>query len=202
MNLSTPFPANKNVTENTYPLRLNISFELSPAVEEKVVSANHKLVNLGYKEINFQPDGGAIPHVTLLMGDVASRADFERLQQILVAFAKREKSIHYVVQRPYLKLPSKSFIFVDVEPAETFRLLRHRLFEQVNQLLAFEYHGGPDNVSHITLGYARPSLASVGKISQEFESDLNGIASALALSRVGNRGACIEKFAVFRFAEG
>ena len=174
-----------------FPLRVNISLRLNPELEDMVRSLNRQIVERGYDGISFVDGSPHIPHVTLLMGEVTDAVDFGQLVSLCNDFAHLQKPFRYRVSKPYLMRPSQHFIFVDTLPQETFRVLRRSLHETAGEELECEHHGGPDNPSHITIGYAKPIYPDLDHLCESFQRT-TGVAEEIQICRAGNYGTCIE----------
>jgi 2'-5' RNA ligase len=171
-----------------FPLRVNISFMLSREVTEEICRLNSIIVRDGFREIDFSKSSAPIPHITLLMGEVDEEEDLKGLIQALRGFSLHEP-IKYKISQPYLRRPSRNFIFVDTVPQKAFRLLRRKLHEALSEFIDCELHGGPDNVSHITLGYAHRAYPGIDKLIKSAQS-AGGLADTFQVAETGRRGTC------------
>jgi hypothetical protein len=172
-----------------FPLRTNISFMLSPDILDEVCRLNSIIVNDGFREIDFSRPSPPIPHITLLMGEVDHRDDLQQLIKALETFSLDLPPIKYKISPPYLRRPSRNFIFVDTVPQKAFRLVRRKLHEALSPFIDCELHGGPDNVSHITLGYAHRSYPGLDKLLKTAQPT-SGVANTFQVAETGKRGTC------------
>lgn len=172
-----------------FPLRTNISCVLSPAILEHVRLLNTIIVTNGFQEIDFSGSPAPIPHMTLLMGEVDDLSGLEAMMAALRRFAVDLAPIKYEITKPYLRVPSRNFIFVDAVPQKAFRGLRFSLHELLSEYIDCELYGGPENVSHITLGYAHGAYPGVDKLVQATQSVI-GVADTLQVAETGKRGTC------------
>ncbi len=172
-----------------FPLRTNISFMLSHDVKEEVRTLNSIIVKDGFTDIDFSAVSAPIPHITLLMGEVDHAQDLEALVEALRGFRGHHAAIRYELGKPYLRGPSRNFIFVDTIPQAAFRLLRLELHQLLSDFIDCDLHGGPKNVSHITLGYAHGVYRGIQKLIQVAKTVM-GIAETFQIAETGKRGTC------------
>lgn len=156
---------------------------------EEVRKLNSIIVHDGFGEINFSRAAAPIPHITLLMGDVDNANDLAALIETLQDFARNHTGICYEIGRPYLRRPSRNFIFVDTIPQKAFRLLRLELHQSLSRFIDCELHGGPKNISHITLGYAHGVYPGIHKLVRAANS-VKGTADTFQVAETGKRGTC------------
>jgi len=162
---------------------------LSDEVLKEVRRLNSIIVGDGFREIDFSDHSEPIPHITLLMGEIDNEEDLNGLIQTLERFSLHQPPIKYKISQPYLRPPSRNFIFVDTVPQKAFRLLRRKLHEALSDYIDCELHGGPDNVSHITLGYAHRAYPGIGKLIKNAVS-AGGVANTFQVAETGKRGTC------------
>lgn len=177
--------------EISYPARININFALPAEIEEYVVSLNRLLMNVGFNEIRFSGEDAHIPHITLLMGDVATHSHYEALVDACRGFAVGRDEVPYNLTKPYWKQPSRRFVFIDTVPLERFRTFRKQLDEFVRGLIECEQYGGPENPSHITVGYSDIRKFDLSSIAAPHKNQA-GVGSVIRICRAGSRGTCIE----------
>lgn len=173
----------------SFPLRTNISFMLSDGVRKEVRKLNSIIVKDGFAEIDFSAVSAPLPHITLLMGEVDHLQDLKTLIQALTSFSQHQAPIDYRIGKPYLRDPSRNFIFVDTVPQEQFRLLRLELDQILSRFIDCDMHGGPKNVSHITLGYAHGVYPGIQKLVQ-VARPVVGVAETFQVAETGIRGTC------------
>jgi hypothetical protein len=164
---------------------------LSPELKSSITALNQIVVESGFCEISFNGGSPHIPHVTLIMGEVGDEADFASLVTVCEAFTSHMKQFSYKTSAPYLKRPSQHFIFTDTLPQEHFRSLRRSLYEEAGQFIECDHHGGPDNPSHITIGYAKPIYPFLSKLVSVYKRP-SGCAEMLQICAAGSRGTCVE----------
>lgn len=82
-----------------------------------------------------------------------------------------------------------SYVFVDVSPQPIFRQLRLALYTQVAHWIDCEVYGGPENVSHITVGYAHNGYSEIDALRDGW-TPVSGIANELQIAEAGPRGTC------------
>ena len=172
-----------------FPTRININMALGAEVLAYVRSLNSMIVRDGYRDIDFSIEPGPQPHITLLMGEVDTGEDLDCLVQLTQSFAHSRSGLRYTLGKPYLRQPSQRFIFVDVLPQEPFRTLRTALYELASEFIECEHHGGPGNVSHITLGYAHEVYPNLRALIDNSER-VAGVAETLQVSEAADRGTC------------
>jgi len=183
-----------------FPLRVNISFMLCETIHAHVLSLNRLVVDAGYNEICFSGPDAVMPHITLLMGEVDTEDEYDLLAEELRVLAETMYPIQYRIGRPYLRQPSQHFIFVDVHPERKFRDYRVEMHADLGRYIECDHHGGPHNVSHITIGYCPivyPGLQELVRKSNR----LPGIADTIQLSVAGKRGTCVKKLHEFRLRD-
>lgn len=174
-----------------FPQRLNINLALSEALKHEIVDLNRIVVEDGFSEISFQAQSSQIPHITLLMGDVDSEADFEDIVAACQKFATALSVFSFEVSSPYLKQPSQNYIFSDVLPQDLFLTIRQSLHNGVAQFIKCDDHGNPDTPSHITIAYAQPFYPYPSKLVSMQKPTL-GCAEMVQICRTGPRGTCVE----------
>jgi len=170
-----------------YPLKININFKLNAEIETTVKAMNKVLVNSSYNEIDFSQSH--LPHITLLMGLVHTADRLDNIAERIELFAKDEKVIRYQLSSPYWKKPSRKFCFIDTNPQSEFLHFRTKLFETIEDLIKCEFHGGPNNPSHITVGYAEPDFMNLDELNALMQ-DSTSTASQIRICVAGNRGTC------------
>lgn len=188
MDLTEPFrlPDKLNLV---FPLRTNVSFMLSNDVSEEVRRLNSIIVSDGFSEIDFSEVSPPIPHITLLMGEVDNARDLEALVEALGGFSRHQAAIRYEIAKPYLRRPSRNFVFVDTIPQKAFRLLRRKLHQSLSEFIDCDLHGGPENISHITLGYAHGVYPGISKLLKAARPT-KGVADTFQIAETGKRGTC------------
>lgn len=76
------------------------------------------------------------------MGAVSSERDLNVLKQRLHTLCSTHVPLDYAVTAPYWKEPLLTYIFLDVEPAESFRNFRVEMHDVLGNLIAYDDHGG------------------------------------------------------------
>lgn len=174
-----------------FPKCLNICLELNESLRRSITEINDVIVADGFSEISFAPPSDHIPHVTLLMGEVEGEGDFINLTRAVTDFAACQSPFDYSLSKPYLKRPSQHFIFVDTLPQDHFKAFRRSLHDSSGEYMECEHHGGPDNPSHITVGYAKPIYSRLGRLASRFRRT-KGRAENIQICEAGRRGTCIK----------
>ncbi len=186
-----------NMKNLTFPARINVNFELAADVDAYVRQLNGELLTAGFDEISFSNESKHLPHLTLLMGDVQSRSLLETMISKCESIFATSKRITYTLSPPFWKKPSQKFLFIDTLPTEVFRGFRIQLFGQIKDQISCEYHGGPENPSHITVGYGeskRVNLALLARIPAPAQARTG----AMRICVAGERGTCSEAIASFQ----
>lgn len=181
-----------------FPARININFALSSEVERLVVAMNSAFLKNEFHEIDFSDRSDHLPHITLLMGRVSSQSAFERVIEKCRIFSATNEPIAYKIGRPYWKKPSLRYLFLDVDPLDVFRQLRLNLYSQISHEIACEFHGGPKNPSHITVGYGDACRVPLEQLENMY-CELHAQAITLRICEAGNRGTCRDVLASFDF---
>lgn len=179
-----------------FPTRLDISLRLDGSLLEAVRRVNESIVAAGFDEVCLSPDGGAIPHVTLLMGEVGTPEDFERLSDAVERFSRANEAFEISLGSPYLREPLRRYVFMDVLPVERFRAMRFALHDVLAGLIECEPRGGPDNASHVTVGYAESRQRDLDVVLAAGAVG-TGRASAVQLCAVGARGTNVPRYREF-----
>jgi len=179
-----------------FPSRVNISYLLQGKPLEYAREANAEIFVRG-GEFEFSPRGQAIPHVTMLMGEVKSLQDLEELFDVVAKASFEFENIDFELSAPYFRDARRKFVFVDTNPQESFLKQRRLLQEWVGPLLKIDHYGNAENVSHITLGYN--DLGNDATLLAHISSSapIAGKASQLQVARTGARGTCIETLRTF-----
>lgn len=182
-----------------YPVRININSSLSPTVDHLVRTLNQCFLRAGCDDIDFSPSSSHIPHLTLLMGTVHDSRSLAEIGAHCEAFALHTRKIEFSLSKPFWKKPSLKFMFLDAEPYEPLKELRTQLLDELSGLIECEFHGGPENPSHITVGYGserQVKLSQVRRLYSETVTELVDLRIALA----GERGTCHSILESFPFA--
>jgi hypothetical protein len=182
--------------ELSFPLRININAPLPASLTTMVQQMNEVFLRSDFDEIDFSSGSLHLPHVTLLMGEVASASHFKQLLEKCESFAGRHPAIPYSVGEPFWQKPALKFMFIDTNPLSLFREFRIALHNEVLDLIRCEYYGGPDNPSHITVGYGDSRRLPLVKVKDAYRS-ISGIANAIRISEAGERGTCHNALANF-----
>jgi hypothetical protein len=172
-----------------FPARININFALSIDVEGYVRDLNDALLDKGLNEIDFSEDSDHLPHLTLLMGEVNSQMDLDELIAHCKDFQAKNASLDYELSAPFWKKPSQKFLFIDTLPTEAFRTFRVSLFEGLSGLLHCEFHGGPDNPSHITIGYGDSRKINLTQLTR-MPAPRKLKTQSMRVCIAGERGTC------------
>lgn len=178
----------------TFPLRVNINFALPEEVDVYVKRINDVVCQNGYNEISFRAGSDQLPHITLLMGEVAAGSSLTKLVEGCNEYSRTLMPLTFELSAPYWKAPSLKFLFLDTLPTENFRQLRLELYNSVSNVLTCEFHGGPENPSHITAGYGdskRIALDHLIRIPRPQSSQTGSLRICLA----GARGSCSDVLA-------
>jgi hypothetical protein len=179
-----------------FPTRLDISLRLDGSLLEAVTRVNESIVAIGFDEVRFSPGGGAMPHVTLLMGEVATLEDFEKLSEAVECFSRATETFAISLGSPYLRESEGRWAFMDALPRERIRAIRFALHGVLAGLIELEPHGGPDNVSHVTVGYAE-SLQGDVEAALAGAAVGRGHASVVQLCAVGAHGTNVLRYREF-----
>lgn len=180
-----------------FPARLDVSLRLDGSLLEAVTRVNESLLAIGFDEVRFSPDGGAVPHVTLLMGEVATLEDYEKLSEAVERFSRATETFEISLGPPYLCEPERQWVFMDALPAERFRAIRFALHDVLAGLIELEPHGGPDNVSHVTVGYAESLQGDIEAALAGAVVGRGGHASVVQLCAVGAHGTNVLRYREF-----
>ncbi|GAB3787334.1 hypothetical protein GCM10027601_25950 [Nocardioides ungokensis] len=181
-----------------FPARVNVHSVIDGTLLTAVNEANGIIYSKWDGEILFEANGGrAIPHVTMLMGEVESAQAYDGIVQELARAASVALPATYGVGLPYLVSRNSGFIFVDVLPSDLWQERRLEIAGALGKWMKFDRHGGPRNVSHITLGYARTRPAGVSILAPAF-AKASGADQVWQTSLVGDRGTAIKALDTFR----
>lgn len=183
---SFPTVAIKNLT---FPLRVNVGFSLEGKVDLYARTLNANLVAYGHTDINFS-SGYAIPHVTLLMGKVKNQEDLRNLIAEVAKLINQHEPLGFNVSAPYFSGTEEGYVFLDVVPQMPFRDLKLSLYAQVSNLLECELHGGPTNISHITVGHVKATGFDMQELGAISKHAARGLARTIIITEVGVRGTC------------
>jgi hypothetical protein len=182
-----------------FPARININCPIPSDVDAVVRSINSRLLDDGFTDVDFSDDSPHLPHVTLLMGEVPSRSALEALLERCQHFAQSQSQFAYSLGPPYWKKPSLKFLFLDTLPLERFRRFRVDLLSELGGLIHCEFHGGPENPSHITAGYGDSRRLPSERLMPMYRR-VDGIATHIRICEAGERGTCHSPIAEFALA--
>lgn len=175
-----------------YPVKININFMIEGEVAAHILELNQKIVRNGHSDIDFSNQAGHMPHITLIMGDVSAKHEFENLVKLCSEFFKRKTEIPYRISQPYLKEPSQQYVFVDILPQAQFREFRLDLFDYVGKFIECDEHGSPTNPTHITVGYYKSNYRRI-RLSYA-NMQLEGVANCIGICEVGTYGTCVRTY--------
>ena len=181
----------------SFPARINVNAPLPPSVAASVQKMNAVFLQAGFDEIDFSAGSPHLPHVTLLMGEVESASHFKELLARCERFASRNSSIAYSVGEPFWQKPALKFMFVDTNPLEKFKDFRVALYGEVQDIIRCEFYGGPENPSHITVGYGDSRRFPIAKVKDVYSSS-SGVFDVIRICEAGERGTCHSSLAEFR----
>lgn len=177
-----------------FPARLDVSLRLDGSLAEAVARVNESIVAVGLDEIRFSPNQGAIPHVTLLMGEVATLEDFESLADAVRRFAQTTETFEIGVGSPYLVELERRWVFMDALPAVRFRALRFALHDVSAGLIELEPYGPGQRLARHR-GMRRATRGSYRRGAHW--AGVSGRASALQLCAVGVHGTNVLRYREF-----
>ncbi len=174
-----------------FPARINVSIQLDGDLKNQILHLNRLICSEGFGEIDFNSSLPQIPHATLLMGEVRSRSEYESLLLACADFASDQQQFPYSISLPYLRSPSKKFVFVDTLPEEKFYDFRRLTDQYVGAYIECDFYGGPDNGSHITIGYSNIPFQKIQLLKDE-TSVTQGTARNIQICLTGRRGSCTD----------
>ncbi len=176
-----------------FPARLGVSLELDGPLRAWAIRSNATIVRAGFSEIRFCGKGAAIPHITLLMGEVANSRHYTNLLRAIAGYCSQVDPISYSVSTPCLDEPEGNFVFANVLPPDVFKETRFALFRLVSADIECELHGRPENPAHLTLGYVDPSTFDVAQFN--VATPPPGLAKGIQIGSVGAHGTCVRRHA-------
>lgn len=185
-----------------FPTRINISYVLDEVPTNYARDLNKEIYDRG-GEFLFYPLEAPIPHITMLMGDVANQQALVAVIGLVEKIAVDFHPINYSFSLPYFRDPARRYIFVDTNPQEEFYQQRLRLQKELRKLITIDHYGGAENVSHVTLGFIPRggTKALIDSISQPAQT-ISGKARVLQVALTGARGTCIEALQTIAIATG
>lgn len=172
-----------------FPRRINMSMVLSEGVLDSVMSWNKILTSQGSTEVNFGYPAYHIPHLTMLMGRVATQSDLLYIASVLCEESPLEDPLRYSTSVPYVAAGSR-FVFVDATPVEEILARRRALMGKIEGRIVLDHHGGVDNNPHITVGYLSNTTDFEALTLMEAGE---GMARELQLCESGHRGVCVRR---------
>ena len=181
----------------SFPARINVNAPLSSSVAASIQQMNAVFLQSGFDDIDFSTGSPNLPHVTLLMGEVASASHFKELLNKCERFSSNHSSISYSVGEPFWQKPALKFMFVNTDPLEQFKNFRIALYDEVQSLIRCEFYGGPENPSHITVGYGDSRRLPIAKVKAAYRST-SGVFDVIRICEAGERGTCHNSLAEFR----
>lgn len=179
-----------------FPIRININFALSEDIEKYARELNEILLEQQYNEIDFSLTSDHLPHITLLMGEVDTSLALDELIRRCETFHASSMPIAYEISTPFWKKPSQKFLFIDTLPMEIFKRFRVSLYSELEGLLHCEFHGGPENPSHITIGYGDPRRIGLPQLAR-LKAPKNLQTQSMRICLAGERGTCHTVLAEF-----
>ena len=179
-----------------FPTKININIPADAFLSRYSLHQNERIVSRGFADIDFRTSR-QLPHLTLLTGMIQSEADFIRLKDIVLRVSKEHHPFSFNLTAPYIA-PGGHFCFVGVTVPAPFFALKRELAALATSFMSFDFHGGPENPPHLTLGYFNQKQSTLAPLAlDEFVQE--SWACKIALSLSGNRGSCIRDLSVFDF---
>lgn len=176
--------------------KININIAVTGSALEYAKFLNAVVVQQGSSDINFQQK--AIPHVTLLMGELSTGATLKAIITLLESQRHTFAPFLYNFSPPHLVKPGGKFCFLNITNNQPFFELKHRLADLLIGLVTFDFHGGPDNPPHLTFGYFnQPQVSLPVDALRPLEDGV--LANCLQICSVGLRGTCTEILASLAF---
>lgn len=174
-----------------FPARINLNYLVEGRAGHVARIINAIALTDFNSKIVFMPEGEAIPHITLLMGQVQSREDLKCILAAVQRLSVKFSPIPYVLQRPYCPDPQSGYVFCDVSPQLQFRSHRRALWDEVGSHVQLGPHGDPENVSHVTLAHvAGCKSESLAQRSSFDELDTRTKTRVLQVCLTGSFGIC------------
>lgn len=186
------------LSELEYPLRVNVNYLVEGEIAAYVTHINVLADRERGNEIRFPPRGDAIPHITMIMGEVRTSDELRALGIRLAKICPELQPISYGLTMPYFPTHKQDYLFVDVTPRQRFQEQKHAIGSAAAGLLNMNRYGSAQNVAHITLAYLTGAQREhVLREAQLYDRPEHGHADRLHLSLTGRYGTCIETIAAY-----
>ena len=169
-------------------MKININLPLTGKTKKEIVELNEYFVSNFNSDIIFSSNG-AYPHITLLMGEVKEEY-IESISKEIALITKHKKIDSIQLSTLYKPSISSSYHFIKIGNPKEIISLRKSIYERINQTIELSDHGGVHTEPHITVAYTE---SFQGDISTTCFKATNWSPEAVAISKVGNKGTCIEQ---------
>ncbi len=171
------------------------SVRLPPIAREHVYRVNELVRSIQQSEIVLSSASLAIPHITLLSGVPGSlNWSAERFSERLLSVAEDllgEAGVSFgCFKEPYVSTATRCYVLSDVEFESSIVPIMHEL----RRLLVSEYFSYVSDLSppHVTMSRVTEITPELIKLLQSIGDGPDFQLSAVALSRVGPNGTCID----------
>jgi len=174
-----------------FPVKVNVHFPCRGNFYFKSIELNKKILEITKSEVSFQASSFHIPHTTLYMGFVETFPNLMKTLEIVGEFAKAQKQLEIKLSKPYIKMPQNNWVFYDVMPVETIKLIKSDLREKIGKYMAPLSWDVVAETPHITIGYVKSNQDQVNKLLEQEQEGYIGTAEAVEVSFSGARGTCL-----------
>lgn len=174
-----------------FPLKINVHLELPVELLRHCINLNAKIGELTETEIDFRCPSLQKPHITLGMGYCTSAKNLQGVLCAVEHFCRNLPKVSISPQRPYLKLPKKNYLFIDlVECGEVIELKRQLDVVLVDNIIPMDWNV-VEEPPHITIAYCRNPKSSLEEAVSKLSGSVGGTCESIGVSVCGPRGSCL-----------
>jgi len=179
------------LTDQDFPLRMNIHFCLKEDLKKEIISLNQALVDVG-SEIDFGKDH--IPHITILMGTIASLSDYQYIVNAITKTASEISPQAISLFNPYCLIPQKKFVFMDIAPINRLKDIKREFLKAIKGHIKLDYYGRPQSHVHLTLGFIEIMSKDIENLIQKMNLiNTQSVVSQVGISVVSDKGTCLQE---------
>lgn len=176
-----------------FPQKLNLHLSLRGSLRNLAYKVNEFITKAGASEIRFSAASFLWPHVTLNLGWADSQSQLDELMSRLSQLSAKTNPLKLFATKLYAVEPKRSWVFVDVEPANSIISLKRELEAKVRDVLRPVEWDVINQSPHITVGYVKGSLTASLPSLEFFGENTSSTVDSFGISFCGARGTCVGK---------
>ena len=177
--------------QNSFPLKLNIHFELPNKLHRYCTDANSEIEKLIKTDVSFTPPSIQKPHLTLSMGYCESLENYSNILRVVGEFSLVLRAINISLTAPYLKSPQNNYVFTNIVEIENIISIKRDLDVQIGHFMKPLNWNVIEEPPHITLAYLQSDQAQAASLIRGFQTPPSSVCEAISVSICGPRGSCL-----------